>query len=90
MHFFGTLGTFTFLLGFIITISLIVSKLMDPVNFALTNRPSFFLALTTMIIGTLFFLTGFVAELISRSAADRNNYLIEEKIGLEINDKIIN
>lgn len=81
MHFFGTLGMLTFLIGFIITISLIISKFVDPINFALTNKPSFFLALTTMILGTLFFLTGFIAELVSRSAADRNVYLIEERIG---------
>jgi hypothetical protein len=36
-----------------------------------------------MIIGTQFFLTGFVAELVSRSAADRNSYLIEERLGLD-------
>lgn len=81
MHFFGTLGSVTFLIGFIITVTLIVSKFVDPQNFALTNKPSFFLALTTMILGTLFFLTGFIAELVSRSAADRNVYLIEEKFG---------
>jgi glycosyltransferase involved in cell wall biosynthesis len=81
MHFFGTLGTLTFLLGFFITAYLIISKLMDPLNFALTNNPTFYIALATMIIGTQFFLTGFVAELISRSAADRNHYLIEEKLG---------
>jgi glycosyltransferase involved in cell wall biosynthesis len=83
MHFFGTLGTLTFLLGFIITVCLIISKLMDPVNFALTNNPTFYIALVTMIIGTQFFLTGFVAELVSRSAADRNSYLIEERLGLD-------
>ena len=81
MHFFGTLGTLTFLLGFFITAFLIVSKLLDPIHFALTNNPTFYIALVTMIIGTQFFLTGFVAELISRSAADRNVYLSEEKLG---------
>jgi glycosyltransferase involved in cell wall biosynthesis len=82
MHFFGTLGTLTFLLGFFITLYLIISKLLDPLNFALTNNPTFYIALVTMIIGTQFFLTGFIAELISRSAADRNVYLVEEKLGL--------
>lgn len=83
MHFFGTLGTLTFLFGFFIITYLVVAKFIDPVNFALTNRPSFYMALVTMIIGTQFFLTGFVAELVSRSASDRNNYLIEERIGLD-------
>ncbi len=81
MHFFGTLGTVTFLLGFFITVYLVISKLVDPINFALTNNPTFYIALATMIIGTQFFLTGFVAELVSRSAADRNVYLVEERIG---------
>jgi glycosyltransferase involved in cell wall biosynthesis len=86
MHFFGTLGTLTFLLGFIITVCLIISKLMDPVNFALTNNPTFYIALVTMIIGTQFFLTGFIAELVSRSASDRNHYLVEERLGWETSD----
>ena len=81
MHFFGTLGTVNFLLGFFITVYLVISKLVDPINFALTNNPTFYIALATMIIGTQFFLTGFVAELVSRSAADRNVYLVEERIG---------
>jgi len=82
MHFFGTLGTFTFMVGFAIVFYLIVAKFIDPVEISLTNRPSFYLALTTMVIGTLFFTTGFIAELVSRSASDRNHYLIEEKIGI--------
>lgn len=82
MHFFGSLGTFTFLFGFSITFYLIVAKILNPEEFSLTNRPSFYYALTSMILGTLFFTTGFIAELVSRSAADRNHYLIEEKIRL--------
>lgn len=82
MHFFGTLGTFTFLIGFFITVYLVIAKLIMQQDFGLTNRPSFYMALTSMIIGTQFFLAGFVAELVSRNAADRNHYLIEEKIGL--------
>ena len=46
-----------------------------------TNKPAFYIALTTMIMGTLFFLTGFVAELVVRNAADRNDYLTEERVG---------
>lgn len=82
MHFFGSLGTFTFLFGFSITFYLIIAKILNPEEFSLTNRPSFYYALTSMILGTLFFTTGFIAELVSRSAADRNHYLIEEKIRL--------
>jgi glycosyltransferase involved in cell wall biosynthesis len=80
MHFFGLLGTFTFLLGFAIIAYMIVVKLLDP-EYGLSNRPPFYIALTTMVIGTQFFLTGFVAELVARNAADRNVYLVETKIG---------
>lgn len=83
MHLFGTLGSLTFLAGFIITIILIFGKLANSTDFPLTNKPGFYLALTAMIMGTLFFLTGFVAELVVRSAADRNHYLIEEQLGWE-------
>ena len=81
MHFFGTWGTVFFLAGFGISVYLVISKFIDK-NFALTNRPGFYLALTATIIGTQLFVTGFVAELISRNAPGRNAYLIEERLGL--------
>ena len=43
--------------------------------------PTFFIALTAMIIGIQLFLAGFIAELVNRNAPDRNTYLVEEKIG---------
>jgi len=79
MHFFGLLGTITFLIGFVIVAYLIISKLMN-YDYALSNRPGFYLALVAMVIGTQFFLTGFVAELVVRNAADRNVYLVEARI----------
>lgn len=82
MHFFGLWGTLFFVLGLGITLYLVISKIIDPVNFALTNRPGFYLALTSIIIGMQLFLAGFVSELISRNAPGRNSYLIEDKIGL--------
>lgn len=85
MHFFGAFGSFTFLLGFIFTIWLVIERIKEGANYGLTNKPGFYIALTTMVLGTLFFLTGFIAELISRSSADRNSYLIEERRGW--NDK---
>lgn len=81
MHFFGALGSLTFLVGFIIVIWLLIDRIIEGATFGLTNKIGFYLALTTMVIGTLFFLTGFLAELISRSAADRNVYLVEERVG---------
>jgi glycosyltransferase involved in cell wall biosynthesis len=82
MHFFGLWGSLFFLVGFTIAIYLVVSKLFDPLGFALTNRPGFYLSLTTIIIGVQLFLAGFIGELISRSAPHRNSYLIEKKLGL--------
>jgi glycosyltransferase involved in cell wall biosynthesis len=81
MHFFGTGGALAFLLGLIIFIYLTLSKFFFDKT-GLTQRPLFFFAILVMIIGTQLFVTGFVAELISRNAPGRNAYLIEEKIGL--------
>ncbi len=81
MHFFGLWGTIFFLVGLGISIYLIVSKFIDT-NFALTNKPGFYLALTSIIIGMQLFLAGFIGELISRNAPGRNSYLIETKTGL--------
>ena len=50
-------------------------------EYHMTQRPLFFFGLLAMILGTQFFLAGFLAEMISRNAQDRNNYLIEEKTG---------
>lgn len=81
MHFFGLWGTLCFLFGFAISIYLTVSKLIDS-NYAITNRPAFYVALAVMIIGSQLFLAGFIGELISRSSPERNVYLIEEKAGV--------
>jgi hypothetical protein len=79
MQFFGLLGTISFLIGFIASIYLVIAKFMVT-DFALTNRPSFYIALTTMIIGMQLFLTGFVAELVTRNSSERNVYLVEKKL----------
>jgi glycosyltransferase involved in cell wall biosynthesis len=81
MHFFGLYGTLCFLIGFIISVYLIVAKVFST-EYPLTNRPAFYIALTTMIIGMQLFLAGFVAELISRNSSERNSYLIEKKVGI--------
>ncbi len=81
MHFFGLWGTLFFLVGIGISLYLVVSKIIDT-SFALTNRPGFYMALTSVIIGMQLFLAGFIGELISRNAANRNTYLIETKTGL--------
>jgi len=81
MHFFGTWGAFSFFLGLILFLYLTISKFFFDKT-GLTQRPLFFFAILAMIIGTQLFVTGFVAELISRNAPGRNSYLIEEKLGL--------
>lgn len=81
MHFFGLWGTVSFLLGLGIALYLIISKIVDN-QFALTNKPGFYLSLTAIIIGMQLFLAGFIGELISRNSSSRNHYLIETKTGL--------
>lgn len=79
MHFFGLWGTLSFLFGFIVFIYLTISKFFFDQT-GLTQRPLFFFAIFAMIIGTQLFLAGFLGELISRSGAERNHYLIEDRI----------
>ncbi len=86
MHFFGLLGTLMFLIGFFSAAWIGFQKLYN-LNIGIktnlvTNSPYFYIALTTMIIGTQLFLAGFIAELVSRSATDRNNYQIEKELGI--------
>lgn len=83
MHFFGVLGILMVIVGMAAAIYLGVEKIIQLrhgiVGNLITNSPYFYIALTSMIIGAQFFLAGFLGELISRSSADRNNYLIDEK-----------
>ena len=83
MHLFGVLGTLTFLVGFIgaaivgaLKISAVYHNVLAP---RVTDSPYFYIALTCMVMGTLLFLAGFLGEMISRSATDRNRYLIDEE-----------
>lgn len=81
MHFFGLWGSVFFLIGIAFSIYLAVSKIID-FSYPITNRPGFYMALTSIIIGMQLFLAGFIGELISRNASGRNSYLIETKEGL--------
>lgn len=84
MHFFGTMGTLSFFAGLIITIWIISEKLYLIAHNAkyrdITANPLFYIALVAIILGSQLFLTGFVAELVSRNSSERNNYQIEEII----------
>ncbi len=82
MHFFGLWGTLAFFFGLAIFTYLSISKFFFDKT-GMTQRPLFFFAILAMIIGTQLFLAGFIGELISRNSAERNNYLVEDKIGLE-------
>jgi len=82
MHFFGTLGSLMFIAGFMLAAYLGLSKLYAvyaniPARL-ITNRPSFYIALTCMIIGSQLFLAGFISELVGRNSSERNQYLIED------------
>lgn len=78
MHFFGLWGTIFFMGGFLIFLYLTVSKFFFDQT-GMTQRPLFFFAILAMIIGSQLFLAGFIGELISRNAPERNSYLIEER-----------
>jgi glycosyltransferase involved in cell wall biosynthesis len=80
MHFFGTLGILVFFIGFCIWIYLGIAKFFFRV-YEMTERPIFYLAIVAIIVGTQLFLTGFIAELITRNAPERNHYLIEKRTG---------
>lgn len=84
MHFFGLLGSLMFFLGFVAVIAVGAIKLynMSAGNHysLVTDSPYFFIALTTMILGTQLFLTGFIGELIVRNSQKRNDYEIEEEL----------
>lgn len=81
MHFFGLWGTLFFGFGFIVFMYLTISKFFFDVT-GLTQRPLFFFAILAMIMGTQLFLAGFLGELIARNSSERNNYLIDEKLGV--------
>ena len=80
MQFFGLIGSLFFLIGLVSFGNIVFDKFMNP-DFSVTNKPAFYIALVCMIIGVQLFLAGFIAELVNRSAVDRNTYLIEDKLG---------
>ena len=84
MHFFGTSGILMFLIGFVMIVWIIVAKLYHQAHDmpfrAVTDQPLFYLALLAVVLGAMFFLSGFVGEMISRSSEGRNNYQIKERL----------
>lgn len=84
MHFFGFTGILMFLAGFVMTAWIIAAKLIHQAKGLpfrqVTEQPLFYLALLAVLLGTMLFLAGFICELISRSAQDRNHYNIKDRI----------
>lgn len=83
MHFFGVLGTLVFFTGIFITVWVIGEKIYNSYNEVVqrnvTDQPLFYLALVTIIVGVQLFLAGFIGEMISRNASERNSYGIKQK-----------
>jgi glycosyltransferase involved in cell wall biosynthesis len=79
MHLFGVLGFLSFLAGFVIAAYLAIAKFAYN-EYKMTERPLFYFGMLFMIMGTQLFLTGFIAELVSRNSADRNKYEVSERI----------
>ncbi|HLV69081.1 MAG TPA: glycosyltransferase family 2 protein [Xanthomarina sp.] len=83
MHLFGALGVLMFAIGFAFAIYLGIDKLyLNPYGRLITQRPQFYIALVTMIIGTQFFVAGFLGEIILRTKQDKKRYLIKEELNI--------
>ncbi|WP_242157728.1 glycosyltransferase family 2 protein [Aestuariivivens sediminis] len=81
MHLFGALGVLMFAIGFAFAVYLGIDKLfLNPTGRLITQRPQFYLALSTMIIGTQFFVAGFLGEIILRTKDSKKRYLIKNKL----------
>ena len=79
MHLFGTLGVFSFLIGFGFLAYLSWAKLVYKEG-GIAERPLFYFGILALIVGTQLFLTGFIAEIVNRNSPNRNDYLVEKEI----------
>jgi glycosyltransferase involved in cell wall biosynthesis len=82
MHFFGAIGTLMFTLGFLILTYLSASKIWWDKT-GISTRPLFYFGIVALIVGSQLFLTGFLAELVARNSATRNQYHVSETSGLK-------
>ena len=84
MHLFGALGVIMFGIGFVFALYLGIDKLFfNPTGRLITQRPQFYIALVTMILGSQFFIAGFIGEIILRQKTDKSRYLIKESLNLK-------
>ncbi|MDQ3535124.1 MAG: glycosyltransferase family 2 protein [Bacteroidota bacterium] len=86
MHFFGSMGTLSFLLGLVITVYLIALKIYKihkhiPAR-NITDQPLFFLALVALVIGVQLFLAGFLAEMLSIKSGSKDDYIVIDRVGI--------
>ena len=81
MHFFGTIGALMLIIGFIFAAYLGIDKVyLNPDGRLITEKPEFFISLTTMILGSQFFVAGFLGEMITRNNQTKKQYTIDQKI----------
>jgi glycosyltransferase involved in cell wall biosynthesis len=81
MHLFGALGVIMFAIGLGFTLYLGIDKLfLNPFGRLITQRPQFYIALATMIIGTQFFIAGFLGEIILRTKENKQRYLVKDVV----------
>ncbi len=81
MHIFGGLGVLSFFLGFCIVTYLTVAKFFFE-QYRMTERPVFYIALVSIVVGVQLFVAGFLGELVSRKAVDRNQYDIAKYLNI--------
>ncbi|MGN8055622.1 glycosyltransferase family 2 protein [Pedobacter sp. 22163] len=84
MHFFGSLGVLSFFIGIIMALYILFEKkylIWQGLAYRdVTDQPLFYLSLVAIVVGSQMFLAGFIAELLSRNAPERNQYLIEKRV----------
>jgi glycosyltransferase involved in cell wall biosynthesis len=89
MHFFGTFGTLSFVIGFVFTLKLFWNKMDSlyfsrlPLKRAITEQPLFYLALVAVVIGVQLFVTGFLAEMITTQSLSKRDYLVIDQVGMQ-------
>ena len=89
MHFFGSFGIVSFLVGFVLTAkifydkidSLFISKI--PLKRDITEQPIFYIALVAVVIGVQLFLTGYLAEMVAMQSLSKRDYLVIDKVGIQ-------
>jgi len=83
MHFFGSIGASMLIVGFVFALYLGIDKVFfNPLGRLIIQRPEFYISLTTMILGSQFFVAGFLGEMILRSRKDKQHYKIKGSVNI--------